>query len=898
MTTSSIRGITAFVLLFLFLAASVNAQYPKDEVLNPYPKDIQKRTLLKKFACNSAELPEWTALHETTITGNAQSLTIKSSGTDPYVMLPKFPVSQPNQKPDASNQYSYEFLISMQSNATPAAEIFWATITEPNFCAENATRFSYWKGNETHTYSVIFNANSPLTRLRLDPGTSAGTTVIENVELYQIEYSTEKKEHTPWFNKNWAAEVKNWKTYSPQNSSIEIRFAENGTGAQIFQTRNNTKEHIGDIYPLAYTNTALPLGGVQSIPEVKQKTQKNGTTESKSESELIPFIPSEITPQKIALKSAQGEIVFNITDDEIHFSVSAKDNLFAPVFRPKGTMQQAILNGVEYLEKGEHSSSTADIETAEHFRFAPKELDLTWHFAALTTDKTGFGLIWNNAARAEGVSPPVSPAQAVFATPDFIFGDKDSHYLGLFGKDFAGAIKVIIPQTVNTAEQSNALNDLELLIVWGVNRYGLPALPPRPRDDEAQRQLSLAAFQNSALAVQGLGWRHALNPGAKEQHFGVNFGCDFVSAIWQLTGKLPEVPRLDHYGGHLRNPASFFLMKRGEQYRDMLISESKGLAKRIRPDGSFAYSGKYLKGHWTDTASGHCGNTLFYLMYDYQLLGNPEILDTVRKGLDFANKELTPRGAQVWELSLHTPDIMGSSRMCLVNTWFYEATGEEKYLNAARRWAVSGLPFVYLWKQQNNAERAEGLNEFVMPYATTPVLGATNWQAPNWIGLPVQWCGLDYSEALFVLAEHNDLNKGEETAEAGKIDWRKIAEGILITAEQMQYPSGESIGLLPDSFVLETQTRRPSDINPSVLVMQRRRVQNKLDSISVAVSKDNNNDKKYRVVSPYPAVIETADGKTFAVIDAVKGTEYQVLINGRTVKSIVSDGRDKIPLTE
>ncbi|MDR2441442.1 MAG: hypothetical protein LBE12_18940 [Planctomycetaceae bacterium] len=78
----------------------------------------------------------------------------------------------------------------------------------------------------------------------------------------------------------------------------------------------------------------------------------------------------------------------------------------------------------------------------------------------------------------------------------------------------------------------------------------------------------------------------------------------------------------------------------------------------------------------------------------------------------------------------------------------------------------------------------------------------------------MQWCGLDYGEALFMLARHDKT-----------LNWKKIAEGILIVAEQMQYPDGQSIGLLPDSFNLKYQQRNIADINPIVLVMQRRLLQ-------------------------------------------------------------------------
>ena len=117
----------------------------------------------------------------------------------------------------------------------------------------------------------------------------------------------------------------------------------------------------------------------------------------------------------------------------------------------------------------------------------------------------------------------------------------------------------------------------------------------------------------------------------------------------------------------------------------------------------------------------------------------------------------------------------------------YELTGKQEYLCEARRWALSGIPFVYLWTRYP-----------IMLYATPPVFGATNWQAPVWIGLPVQWVGGVYAHALTMLAPHDK-----------SLDWNHLARGILISAEQQQYPDGLWAGLLPDSFDIVGQQRRP-----------------------------------------------------------------------------------------
>ena len=161
-----------------------------------------------------------------------------------------------------------------------------------------------------------------------------------------------------------------------------------------------------------------------------------------------------------------------------------------------------------------------------------------------------------------------------------------------------------------------------------------------------------------------------------------------------------------------------------------------------------------------------------------------------------------PRGAQTWEIPLHTPDILGSAYLVKAFTLGYELTGDAVLLAAARYWAWSGVPFVYLVNPTDATGPAS-----VGPFATIPVLGATNWTAPNWIGLPVQWCGLVYAESLLDLARLDPSGP-----------WRRLAEGIAASGILQTYPLDHPHrGLLPDSFNLPTQTRNPADINPGTL---------------------------------------------------------------------------------
>ena len=813
-------------------------QYPTNETIQPYPAPIKEQTLRQRFVCDAAGSAQWKALSMSVFTPLAESLQVESSGHDPYILLP------PIETPRAG---TFEFRIRMKNTMNPSAEIFWMTTKQPNSCADNAVRFGFVPDGEWYTYSAQFTTTDPLTLLRFDPGASAGVAEIAWVELYDVVYGEAPTNPTPWVDPKWTEKVSEWKTISSGN--VKINFDAGGTGALVFL---NDKA-VGEIYPLAHWNPSLPLGGIKRVP-FYEEPNVGGVQRLPfwSTGGLFPvkFTSSTVSTIAFTIPEVEGNLRFNLENSELRLDLTANTDFFGPVFRPYGEMQQAVLSGVEYLEKGEHSSSTADIETPEHLRFAPSPMDITWQFMSVVTDRAAFGLVWNNP-----------DAQPIFATPDFILGDSTKHHMGLHGQWLSGTLKITPPNKHNT------LSDLDSLILWAFHKLGgVPDLPKRLRNDEEQRLLNLAAFEKSCIVGPNLtGWLHAAIPGSEQEFFPLKYGSDFVSSIWQLTGKLPATAKrkLDFGGGHLPNPASFFLMEQAEDFRHWKRNESVKIRGKQRPDGSFPYKGIYLKGHWEDTASGHCGNALYQLLYTYQILGEPVALEVALKGLEFANKYTVPRGAQVWELSLHTPDIMGSSRMCMANVWAFEATGDQKFLDHARRWAITGLPFVYLWEKKPLA----GKDDPVMLYATTPVFGATSWIAPNWIGLPVQWCGLDYGEACFMLSKHDKT-----------IDWRKIAEGILITAERMQYAEGPSIGLLPDSYVLTTQKPQPFDISPSVLVQQRRRFQGNLAALDVVVS----DDAKLRVVAPYKTTI---DKEGLIKIDSVPGVPFQYIVNGQEVKS-------------
>jgi hypothetical protein len=283
-----------------------------------------------------------------------------------------------------------------------------------------------------------------------------------------------------------------------------------------------------------------------------------------------------------------------------------------------------------------------------------------------------------------------------------------------------------------------------------------------------------------------------------------------------------------------------------------------------QPDGSYRYDGPYRRGHFENTASGICATPAARLLEYAYITGDRQALQAGQRTLAFMKRFRTPRGAQTWECALHTPDQLASAYLVWAYVRGYQLTGEPDYLQQARKWALSGVPFTYLWGSYP-----------IMVYATPPVYGATNWKAPNWMGLPVQWVGGVYAYALNLLAPYEST-----------LDWNHLARGILYSAEQQQYPSGPHIGLLPDSFHVRLQRRQPADINPCALVSLRMALDGQVDSLCVAAN------STHRVAAPFRVRLRGGN----AVIDGEQGVDYQVLVNGMQVVDVRSKGRDTIKL--
>lgn len=501
-----------------------------------------------------------------------------------------------------------------------------------------------------------------------------------------------------------------------------------------------------------------------------------------------------------------------------------------------GRKHQAMLAGIEYLDD-EPSSSTKDIRTSESNRLIPSAHRFSAPFAVLTDAKSWLAAEWD-APR----TPRPHDYSVVFDSPDRQFRSgghllafwfptvgtaRHESELDLYDSvPYSGGTQTVILRAGNGANVAHALAAL-------VRRDNLP---PSDRIDE-----------NAALRLLAHGWLDSqIRDGMKVRHaiYGserFKWASDAPALMRWMAGEIERRPNPDSeivkrlretaaamfaamppnmigFDGvsHVQWPVAILLAGNMEAWlyasSERLHKLNGTLADGVRvwrkPQNGGRNLGETLDG---DDCNGYTASAMAQLLSDATWSGNEAEIARALSALDkmLARYDGTvPRGAQPWEMPLHTPDIVASARMVKCCALGYLLQPDKKYLKAARYWAYTGLSMVYLVPPPFSYP--EGAEPFGR-YATCGVMGATWWARPNWIGRPVQWCGLVYAAALYEYARLCSADEADF--------WRTVADGIVASGIRQSHTEDEPAlqGLLPDSVDLERQTRYPVPINPGTL---------------------------------------------------------------------------------
>ncbi|MCX6362490.1 MAG: hypothetical protein NT029_22075 [Armatimonadetes bacterium] len=487
---------------------------------------------------------------------------------------------------------------------------------------------------------------------------------------------------------------------------------------------------------------------------------------------------------------------------------------------------QGLFCGLEYLERPDRSSSEDDIVGPGSLRRVPDALKVTLPLMAIQNGGAYVGLIWK----------PAADVAAMFDSPDRTLGSR-KHLMALIlpGSDGTGRhdgqvlpyeplqLRSNRPVVMTATILGGAATTVAPAVQKYVEMRGLPA-KPRMRTTRGRYLHEAAQGWLSSGVRSGNHWRHAYWPGVTG--FAPQPAADAAAYMLRLAGEVSDaslasqlrqtaasavalVDPASRYASavsHVRLPAAPLVFGGAVRSAESMRAYAVGQLARLTVDGRLIYRAApgatdYARTHFSHEANGLVGAVVADALAAAVFSGDRALIGRAVAALRQQSRfdGTVPRGAQTWECPLHTPDILASAHMVRAYALGYELTGDPQMLSRARYWAWTGVPFVYL---------TPPTREPVGLYGTIAVLGATGWQAPNWMGLPVQWCGLVYSDALYRLARLDPSGP-----------WRKLAEGITVSGMQQSWGTDEPelVGLLPDSFEPRAQTRNAVAINPGTV---------------------------------------------------------------------------------
>jgi len=744
--------------------------------------------------------------HTTGLKVTAEGLAFRSTDVDPWLTGPVVEVPA---------NARIRFTVCIRSSADGTGRLFWGA---KGFSEERAENIAIRADGEFHETSLTLSVPSGPTHFRLDPATEEGSITIRWIaiqSLPEIKAPPAKKPIRPT-----RGGKQPWHLASGELTLTHYRQAWGDFVLSVAGTEM-ASGHVGGRLACE-VNDAFVFLGLGSA-EFAMRRETNAIVEHAVLSD--PRAGTWTLTRRFETAAATGiKVTMSL---EVHDGTRLMHYPWLTLFPGLGTFgqrkTQALVPGVEYLAD-EPGSSKADIATPAHLRRIPDPHKVCFPLVAFCHEGRCFSLRWD---KSEDVA-------LVHDSPDRVF-NSGAHLVGLWAPNVGrhrleNDLHALDPVPIDPAAvlRANAVihgcrgDSVVPAIREYVTTSELPAVPELRGGFDAAVELMAAGWTRSS-GYDGTGrWKHAVwgrykpQPAADACAFSLWLSRHTASPETRsrletaLAAGLDQVHKADpsFAGGvsHVRPPAAPFLFG---DVAALLRQRQRGAMaqlKRFEQNGTLPYrhvDGKpdFSSTHFANHANGYAASHVSRILAAAFLTGNRKLAEDAVALLDkqtrlYANT--VPRGAQTWELALHTPDILAAGHMVACYVTGYRLTGRRDLLEQAIHWAWTGVPFVYL-------DRSTGGE--VGDYATIPVLGATQWRAPLWIGLPVQWCGRVYASALEALAPLDPDGP-----------WDRIARGITASALQQTWqPPDKRQGLLPDFFNIPGQHRDGPAINPGTV---------------------------------------------------------------------------------
>jgi len=843
----------------------------------PVPPELKDCKIHKIWPC-SALNEGWRPDHNVSAFSVKNGiLSFTNTGSDPWII---------NTTPGSADTSSYHFLgIKMRSSVSGSNQIYFATDESPlgestviqcpvrgdgqfHFYEVNLSQLKTWKGK--------------LTTLRIDPvngGSEVGAKVdIDWIALYQVPARITIGRPYTWHDgsKNIVTipvrniggepsqpgiikldnnEPKAIRPVRPNETcTVNLEFQPKANpetmrirgvfgGRKRFNIEMSTGQAM-DVYTavLAYLDKAGVINYIEVLPteERARVSRAKRSIDGGTATFTLNFNTLPNTRKMIVTTALNATIpikVLRFEGPRIEFSSSISNG-------------HALFPGLEYLDANEPSSASAHIGPKLADRHVPHPYKITVPVMAVETEVGVIGVSWDPLQEwAPGHALPCAEFEVpnrseggantlmtVFAPsiPDYV--DENSEFARQpYTLKPGQAMKLTTTFFISNGKISDVIPDYYA-------SHGIPKAPPIAGGAEGTIDTCFKAYTQSLYSAEVKGWK---------SHFGMgvpySFKAPYAALVLgeSLRKSDPTIARRCDI-----DPNAQIALYTGPTlgwFTDDARKAAREAISKQSADGGFPYSiteeqSKRVK-EFADqvgidaTTLGTIGETNSGLIcrelngiLDYALrTADRQCIEAGLKGLEKLNTYTVPRGAQTWEVHAHTPDIYAAAIAVDANVKGYHLTGDAKYLDAAKFWAQTGLPFVYSWAPPISSvpaavlhldENGEGKHGFldkptefyidthrhVLPGASIAVFG-TSFYMVNWFGTPVQWCGLAWANSVreYVKLQPDPVLKA-------------VADAVFASGTQQQFDKGFAAGTYPDSWNLASNTVNTAFIVPDSII--------------------------------------------------------------------------------
>ena len=539
-------------------------------------------------------------------------------------------------------------------------------------------------------------------------------------------------------------------------------------------------------------------------------------------------------------KSSGGEIGCELTADKpvevLRFE--------GPRLQAFGDKTHALFPGLQYLEANEPYTASAFIGSKLADQHIPHPYKIAVPVMAVETKDGIIGLSWDplqewvpGHALPSAQFEPDRQLMTIFAPsiPEYVDENQDyarTPYTLLPGKKLTLKMSFFV-------DPGKKITDV---IPDYFAAHGLPKAPPIAGGIEGTIETCFKAYTQSLYSKEAKGWKNHFGLG---QSYSPNPNYASLILAESFRKSKPELAR-----GCGIDPNAQLAQYTGiplDWFTDGARAGADAAIARQSPDGGFPYtitedmSKRILEfkpmsgvdattlGTVGETNSGLIARELGGIL-DYAVrTGEKKYVDAGLLGLSKLNTFTVPRGAQTWEVHAHAPDVYAAALCVNVNIAGYHLTRDDKYLDYARFWAQTGLPFVYSWAVPISDvpdavlhfdENGEGKNpildksgafysdtrRYINPGATIAVFGSSFYFV-NWFGTPVQWCGLVWANSVRAYTKL----RPDPVLQA-------VADSVFASATQQQFDKGFAAGTYPDSWNLASNTASTAFIAPDSII--------------------------------------------------------------------------------